>query len=121
MDEGTGSFFIRVFKGTNPFPLAYLLSSNVYRKRLEEISSGATMANLSNTSLSELLVCLPSLEQQDSIVERTEILSSRTADLEVIYRQKLAALAELKQAILLKAFAGELTAHLETALPEAAE
>jgi restriction endonuclease S subunit len=34
---------------------------------------------------------------------------------------QLAILAELKQAILQKAFAGELTAHPEKALPEAAE
>ncbi len=42
-------------------------------------------------------------------------------DLEVVYQKKLDSLAELKQAILRRAFAGELTALPENALPEAAE
>ena len=39
--------------------------------------------------------------------------------LENIYRMKLAALAELKQSILQKAFAGELTSQPDRALAEA--
>jgi type I restriction enzyme S subunit len=88
---------------------------------LEALSSGATMSNLSNTSLSELSICLPNLKEQDSIVAKAEALSSQIEDLESLYRQKLDNLAELKQAILQKAFAGELTAQPEKALQEAAE
>ena len=48
-------------------------------------------------------------------------MSSRheTKRLEAIYQQKLDSLAELKQSILQKAFAGELTAQPEQALQEA--
>jgi type I restriction enzyme, S subunit len=116
---GTGCFYIRVFKRTNPFFLAHLLRSKPYRENLEALSSGATMLNLSNTSLSELPICLPNLEEQDSIVAKAEALSSQIEILESLYRQKLADLAELKQAILQKAFAGELTAQPEKALQEA--
>jgi type I restriction enzyme, S subunit len=110
---GTGCFYIRVFKRTNPYFLTHLLRSKRYRESLEALSSGATMLNLSNTSLSELSICLPNLEEQNSIVAKVETLSSRIEDLESIYRQKLDNLADLKQAVLQKAFAGELTAQPE--------
>ena len=48
------------------------------------------------------------------------MFSSKSKRLEGIYQQKLDYLAELKQAILQKAFAGELTAQPEKALREAA-
>ena len=48
-------------------------------------------------------------------------MSEACQRLGLIHKQKLDALIELKQAILHKAFAGELTAHPEKALPEAAE
>ncbi len=44
---------------------------------------------------------------------------AETRRLETIYQRKLAALAELKQSILEKAFSGELTATPDTALAEA--
>ena len=77
------------------------------------------MLNLSNTALSRLSICLPRLEEQDSIVAKAEALSSQIEDLESLYRQKLSALAELRQSILQKAFAGELTAQPEQFLQEA--
>jgi type I restriction enzyme S subunit len=40
---GTGCFYIRVFRRTNPFFLAHLLISKPYRENLESLSSGATM------------------------------------------------------------------------------
>ena len=40
--------------------------------------------------------------------------------LEAIYQQKLAALAELKQSLLQKAFTGELTAEAEITIKEEA-
>ena len=52
---------------------------------------------------------------------RIEALSSHIQDLESINRQKLATLAELKQSILQKAFAGELPTRSEEAVQEAAE
>jgi type I restriction enzyme S subunit len=59
------------------------------------------------------------LEEQDSVVAKAEALSSQIEELESLYRQKLSALAELKQSILQKAFAGELTAQPEQCLQEA--
>jgi len=51
----------------------------------------------------------PSLKTQKQIVTSLNELSLKTQELELIYNQKLNALAELKQSILQKAFSGELT------------
>ena len=56
----------------------------------------------------------PPLPEQKRIVAILNELSDRTKCLEVIYQQKLTALAELKQSILQKAFAGELTADVSS-------
>ncbi len=66
-------------------------------------------------------IALPPIQEQGQIVSKIDCLLEDTERLEAIYQQKLDSLAELKQAILHKAFSGELTAHPEKALPEAAE
>jgi type I restriction enzyme, S subunit len=48
-------------------------------------------------------------------------MSFETHRLEGIYKRKLANLTEIKQSILHKAFAGELTTHPDKVLQEAAE
>jgi type I restriction enzyme S subunit len=49
------------------------------------------------------------MESQKRIVQKLDELSKETQRLESLYRQKLAAIAELKQSILQKAFSGQLT------------
>jgi type I restriction enzyme, S subunit len=51
----------------------------------------------------------PSIDEQERIVSKLDFLSTETQRLETIYRQKIAALKELKQSILQKAFTGEFT------------
>ena len=51
---------------------------------------------------------IPPLPTQQAIVEKLDALSEETKRLEAIYERKKAALAELKQSLLQKAFAGEL-------------
>jgi type I restriction enzyme S subunit len=107
---GSGSFFIKPFENVNSVFLAHLLRSAVYRSQLEKLSTGATMQNLSNQSLSDLVIAMPSLDEQNQITNKTDDLKSEIQHFENIYRQKIAALKELKQSILQKAFTGELTA-----------
>ncbi|MDB9445208.1 restriction endonuclease subunit S [Anabaena sp. CS-542/02] len=111
---GSGSFFIKPFEKVNSVFLAHLLRSAVYRSQLEKLSTGATMQNLSNQSLSDLVIAMPSLDEQNQITNRIDDLKSETQSLENIYRQKIAALKELKQSILQKAFTGELTVRLRS-------
>lgn len=107
---GTGCFFIRPTTENNSFFLAHLLKSFSYRAELERLSTGATMLNLSNKALSSLRVAMPSLAEQDIIVDLIAELRSQCQDVRTIYQRKLTVLAELKQSLLQKAFSGELTA-----------
>lgn len=118
---GTGCFFIQPFKYTNPVFLAHLLRSTIYRNKLESLATGATMENLSNQSLSSLIIALPGLDEQNRIINKLNDLTIETRQLETIYQQKLAALNELKQSILQKAFTGELTADTTQQATEAAK
>lgn len=65
---GTGSFFIRPLKTTNPRYLSYLFMFTGVRERLEGDSTGATMKNLSNSTLSKLAIPLPPPAEQKCIV-----------------------------------------------------
>jgi len=118
---GSGSFFIKPFENVNSVFLAHLLRSAVYRNKLESLSTGATMQNLSNQSLSDLVIAMPSLDEQNRITNKIDDLTTKTQHLESIYRQKLAALNELKQSILQKAFTGELTADTANQTIKAAQ
>lgn len=106
---GTGSFVIRVNKkkADSEF-LNIFLSSAVVKKELEKLSIGATMSNLNQTILSELLIKAPPVIEQQSIVQKLDALSAETKKLEAIYQQKINDLEEMKKSILQKAFSGGL-------------
>ena len=65
---GTGSFFIRPLPSLDSQFLAHLIRSPEYREQLEKLSTGATMKNLSNTALGDLVVSIPPLAEQQRIV-----------------------------------------------------
>ena len=116
---GTGCFFIKPSANVVPDFLAHLLRSSTYRRRLEESATGATMMNLSNKSLSNLMISVPDITTQGDILGKLDSLASETQRLQSLYQQKLANLAELKQSLLHKAFSGQLTAQPERTLQEA--
>jgi type I restriction enzyme S subunit len=87
---------------------------------LDDYVSGMAQPKLNQKSLNSICVPFPPLREQIRVVESLELLSSEIQRLEAIYQQKLESLAELKRAILQKAFAGEMTAEPEKALREAA-
>jgi len=84
------------------------------REMRELISSSAqganpTMRKINKSIVQNLPIALPDLATQQDLVEKIDALEAETQRLEAIYQQKLAALNELKQSILQKAFSGELT------------
>jgi type I restriction enzyme, S subunit len=87
--------------------------------RLDDYVSGMAQPKLNQKSLNSICVPFPPLPEQIRVVESLEVLSSEIQRLESIYQQKLDGLAELKQSILQKAFAGELPAQPEQCLQEA--
>ena len=93
----------------------------MYRKQLEQMASGATMQNLSNTALSEMNIGLPKLSDQSMILKNIEVLSYQIDDLGASCFRKLGLLKELKRSLLQRAFAGDLTAAPSRLLDTAAE
>jgi type I restriction enzyme S subunit len=65
---GTGAFFIRPLPSIDSRFLAHLIRSDDYREKLEHASTGATMKNLSNAALGDLVIAIPALPEQQRIV-----------------------------------------------------
>ena len=91
--------------------LNFYLNSPIAREYGKSIMSrSVNQANINGTKLKGYPISIPSLSIQKQIVKKLSFLRTETQRLENIYRQKIAALKELKQSILQKAFTGELTA-----------
>ena len=82
--------------------------SPIFKEQLEELASGTTVPIVNKTKFNSVNIGLPPLPTQQAIVEKLDALSEETKALEAIYERKQSALAELKQSLLQKAFAGEL-------------
>ena len=65
---GTGSFFIRPLPSLDSQFLSRLIRSPKYQEQLESVSTGATMKNLSNSALGDLVISVPPLPEQHRIV-----------------------------------------------------
>lgn len=77
---------------------------------IKEMGAGTSgQTELSRTTLKEIEISYPtSLKEQKSIAANLSELSTQTRKLELIYRQKLTNIEDLKKAVLQKAFAGQL-------------
>ena len=69
---------------------------------------GATTKTITKDNVRNIKLPLPTLKEQQTIVQQLDALRSETQKLEVIYKKKLADLDELKKSVLQKAFGGEL-------------
>jgi type I restriction enzyme, S subunit len=115
---GTGSFFIKSSSRCDSRYLVRLLRSEGCKRRLEKIAGGAVMPNLSNKDLGNFHIDLPPLALQASFIQKIDELHAESQKLETIYQQKLKSLTELKQSLLQKAFSGELTTKVTSAVAE---
>ena len=102
-----------------PEYLVHYLKSSQVHELLINSGEGANISSLNQQALSSLPVLLPTIKEQAQIVSRIEAIAIESSRLESIYQQKFTALAELKQSILQKAFAGELTTMPEETFKEA--
>jgi type I restriction enzyme S subunit len=99
--------------------LKFLLFSDIIQQRIHDKATGATAQGIKASLLKKIQISFPcDLLVQKNIVLKLETLEADTKRLETIYRQKLAALNELKQSILQKAFTGELTADTPKTIKE---
>ena len=90
----------------------YYLRSLAARKYFMSNATGAsaTMPKINKQVVQNAPIPVFCLAEQKFIVTKLDEIASETQRLETIYRKKIAALNELKQSILQKAFTGELTA-----------
>ncbi len=90
--------------------LLYLLEWDVDQIKLAH-GTGTTMMHVSKGSMENRIVPVPPLEEQANIVVLMDELTGQTQRLESLYRRKLAALDELKESLLHRAFSGALSAN----------
>jgi type I restriction enzyme S subunit len=111
---------IRPKPETDSVWLSYaLLSPQVFRQATLG-STGAAQKTVSLALLRSITVPKVRVSEQRLIAVKLDALTAETQHLEFLYQRKLVALETLKQAILQKAFAGELTAQPDQAPREAA-
>ena len=100
---------LRPNEKVEPNFLSLLLSSPSYQTRMIEDAGGTTIKHIYITRVDKMEVAYPPApNDRQAIVEKLDALSEETKALEAIYERKQSALAELKQSLLQKAFAGEL-------------
>lgn len=87
----------------------FLLSSNYVQSQFNNLASGSVVKNISGDLVKRTILAIPPFAKQIEIVETLTAIANEAAKLEVLYRQKLAAIDELKQSILHRAFSGQLT------------
>ena len=89
--------------------LYFFLESQFGKVQIAERLNGTTTKTIRKDGIRSLNILVSPLSEQKKIVEKLDSIVFETQRLETIYRQKIAALKELKQSILQKAFTGELT------------
>lgn len=102
---------VALFKNINklePQYLKFLLKSPSVLLKMQLEANGTTQKFVSLKYLRNFMVPVPSLSEQQKIVEKLDVLQEQTKKLEQIYIKKIKDLDELKQSILQKAFRGEL-------------
>jgi type I restriction enzyme S subunit len=101
--------------------LYFFLESQFGKVQIAERLNGTTTKTIRKDGIRSLNILVPPLPEQKNIVDKLDSIVFETQRLETISRQKLAALNELKQSILQKAFTGELSADTAKQTTKAAQ
>jgi len=89
--------------------LKFWMESESFQNALKEYSGGAAIQNVAEVKvLKEIKILLPSIAEQEHVVESLDELLTETLRLESIYQQKLEKLEALKKSLLNEAFNGVL-------------
>ncbi|MGL6431989.1 restriction endonuclease subunit S [Aeromonas caviae] len=102
-----------------PQYLNWCLNSPTYLSYIEELKTGISESgmNMTQNKLNGLIINLPQVEEQTEIVRRVEQLFAYADSIELQAKAAKARVDNLTQAILAKAFRGELTADWRAANP----
>ena len=106
-------YLIRVYRKKDLLDADYLnyyLNSRIAKEYGNTVViSSVNQANINGTKLKTYPIPLPSLKEQQQIVEELDKLTEETKKIEAIYQKKIEDLEELKKSVLQKAFSGQLT------------
>ena len=94
-----------------PLYFASVLNAPYILEIVNRLTAGAAAPHINIRDIRTFPIPLPPFSEQQQIVTILDTAWKLIQHLESIYQKKLTALAELKQSILQKAFAGELTAN----------
>ena len=103
---GTGSLFIRPNDSVNAIYLIFILSTNAYKKKLENEAKGITMMNLNLTIINNLKIPLPPLPLQ----QKFAAIVRQVEQMRQCQQESKAHIDDLFNALMQKAFKGELVA-----------
>lgn len=81
---------------------------------MNKLSSSTTIAYINKTKANSILVNVPPLKEQEEIISRVESLFAKADAIEQQYKSIKEKIDNLPQALLHKAFKGELTEQLDT-------
>ncbi len=89
--------------------LKHWLRSKIFQDIIFEHAGGAAIPNVPSAKImKEIIIPVPSINEQEKIVKNIELILIETNKLKANYQEKIKSLDELKQSILQKAFNGEL-------------
>ncbi|WP_240922585.1 restriction endonuclease subunit S [Oleiagrimonas sp. C23AA] len=87
----------------------FQLRSRYAQDQIAAGTYGAALMQINIKDLRKLRFIVPSIEDQQEIISRAELLYERAGSLRDIYATKLTDIADLRQSLLQKAFSGQLT------------
>ncbi|SDL23019.1 type I restriction enzyme, S subunit [Maridesulfovibrio ferrireducens] len=99
------TLWVKDFIGNNPKLVYYFLKG----LDVKGLDSGTANPSLNRNNVHALNVFWPPRQRQKHLVQKIDEMMAKSQHLQSIYQQKLKNLKDLKQSILQKAFAGELT------------
>lgn len=94
--------------GVLPHLLMYWLLSDAITDKINATCAGCRMPRANMNEVLNFDILLPPLSEQQSIVSRLDILNDKCKTLQLNYEKTIALCEDLKQAILRKAFNGEI-------------
>ncbi len=101
--------------------LFWLLQEPSFRRRIVALASRTAQPDITHKLFQAEVIPIPPMDYQREAVAKIEKLYADTQSLSVLYRQKIGHIVALKEALLQKAFAGELTAQSVAGVQEVAE
>lgn len=86
----------------------YYLQTTSFKEQLRGIITKTTLEKFNKTQFKQLTITIPTNNEQQSIVARLDVLSEKCNTLQANYEKTIALCDDLKQALLRKAFNGEI-------------